>query len=195
MNAERQTQTATRKPLLVLWLAWGGLILIGGTLVTALVSAIVCLGKDGLDSRKLPFLLFVVVFVGIFFCLKAALHPIRGRTDETQTWKERFPTHMDQEFEHFLRVVSDSLGIREKQWCRLRPDDRVRALSQEWLCGDGMDVIELFMAIEQEYGLDLPESLHEKTQTLGDLFAYVSQCSPGRPPPAASERSDKAVSG
>ncbi len=193
MNEELQTQEAARKPLLALWLAWGGLILIGGALVTTLVSTVVILAKDGLDSRRLPFLLFIVVFVGFFFCLKAVLHPICGRTDERQTWKERFPTHTDQEFERFLRVVGDSLGIREKHRGRLRPDDRVHALSQEWLCGDGMEVIELVMAIEQEYGLDLPESIHEKTNTLGDLFAHVSQGSPGRPPPAACEHPDQPV--
>lgn len=195
MNAERPTQEDARKPRLILWLAWGGLILIGGTLVTALVGTSISLGKDGLNSRKLPFLLFIAAFVVLFFCLKSALHPIRGRGDERRAWQERFPTHTDQEFERFLRVVSDSLGIREKHRGRLRPDDRVRALSQEWLCGDGMDVIELFMDIEREYGLDLPESFHEKTKTLGDLFAYVSQHSPGRPPPTASERPDKSVSG
>jgi acyl carrier protein len=175
MNAERPTQTAARKPRLILWIGWGGVILIGAWIITALAGTVISLAKDGWGSRKLPFLLFIVAFVVIFFCLKAALHPIRGRGDERRAWQERFPTHTDQEFERFLRVVSDSLGIREKHRGRLRPDDRVRALSQEWLCGDGMEIIELFMAIEQEYGLDLPESFHEKDRTLGDLFAYVTQ--------------------
>ncbi len=195
MNAERPAQPAARKPRLILWLGWGGVILIGAWIITALAGTVISLAKDGLNSRKLPFLLFIVVFVALFFFLKAALHPIRGRGDEGRAWQERFPTHTDQEFERFLRVVSDSLGIREKHRGRLRPDDRVRALSQEWLCGDGMDVIELFMDIEREYGLELPESFHEKTKTVGDLFAYVSQHSPGCPPPTASQRPDKAVSG
>ena len=195
MNAERPTQTAARKPRLILWIGWGGVILIGAWIITALAGTVISLAKDGWGSRKLPFLLFIVAFVVIFFCLKAALHPIRGRGDERRAWQERFPTHTDQEFERFLRVVGDSVGVSEKHLCRLRPDDRVTALTQEWLCGDGMDIIELFMDIEREYGLDLPESCHEKTQTLADLFAYVTQHSPGRPPPAASERPNKSASG
>ena len=195
MNTEHSTQAPTRRLSWIRWVAWGGLILMGGTILLLLFGLCQSVAKDGWHSRKLPFFMFAVIFVIGFFGMKAATHPIRGRRDERRAWKERFPTHTDQEFERFLRVVGDSVGVSEKHLCRLRPDDRVTALTQEWLCGDGMDIIELFMDIEREYGLDLPESCHEKTQTLADLFAYVTQHSPGRPPPAASERPDKSVSG
>ena len=164
-----------RRSCVIRWLALGGLILIGGTAVAALAGAFVSVAKDGLDSRKLPFLLVIVIGVVLFFCLKAATHPIRGRSDEKHSWKEQFPTRTDQEIQRFIRVVGDSLGLREAHLCRLRPDDRVTALTQEWLCGDGLDIVELFMAIEEEYALELPESLYEKDRTLGDVFAYVTQ--------------------
>ena len=195
MNTERPTQMPPRRLSWIRWVAWGVLILIGGNILLLLFGLCQSVSKDGWHSRKLPFFVFAVVFVIGFFGLKAATHPIRGRRDERRAWTERFPTHADQELDRFLQIVGEELGLRKERWLRLRPDDRMVALTQEWLCGDGMDIIELFMAIEQEYALDLPESFDEKAPTIGDLFAYVSQPSPGRPPPAASERPDKAVSG
>lgn len=170
MNATQPTQPVARKPLVLRWLAWGVLIVIGGTLVTALVGAVVTAARDGLDARKLPFLVVIVIWVVLFFSVQAATNPIRGRDDEKRAWKERFPSQPDQEVERFLAVVGDELGLRKDRWCRLRPDDRPASLTQEWLCGDGLDIIELLMAVEQEYGLELPESFHERDRTLGDLF-------------------------
>ena len=194
MNTKQPTQTGTRKPFVLRWLAWGLLIMIGGTLVTALVSTFVTVPRDGLDSRMLPFLVVIVIWVVLFFSVKAATHPIRGRSDERPSWKERFPSHTDEEIKRFLQVVGDELGIRKERWCRLRPDDRVAALTQEWLCGDGLDIIELLMAVEQEYGLELPESFHERDRTLGDLFDYVSQHRAGHRATPDSSKPDPAKS-
>lgn len=71
------------------------LFLIGGTLVTALVSTFVTAARDGLDARKLPFLVVIVIWFVLFFSVKAATHPIRGRSDERPSWKQRFPVHTD----------------------------------------------------------------------------------------------------
>jgi len=175
VNTKQPTQPGTRKPFVLRGLAWGLLILIGGTLVTAVVSAFVTAARDGLDARKLPFLVVIVIWFVLFFSVKAATHPIRGRSDERPSWKERFPSHTDEEIKRFLQVVGDELGICKEHRCRLCPDDRVAALTQEWLCGDGMDLVELLMAIETEYGLDLPERFYERDRTLGDLFDYVGE--------------------
>lgn len=190
MNTRPPAQTPTRTLSWIRWLAWGGLILIGGNVLTVLLGFCQSVAKDGLHSRKLPFLVFLVIFVVGFFCLKAATHPIRGRGDERRAWKERFPAQAAQDFKRFLQVVGDELGLRKERWCRLRPDDRVAALTQEWLCGDGLDIIELFMAIEQEYGLELPESFHETDRTLGDLFAHVAQHASKGPGPSQSGKRD-----
>ncbi len=163
-------------------------MLIAGHFLMVLFGIGQAVAKDGLHSRKLPFLVFLVIFVVGFFSLKAVTHPIRGRSDERRAWKERFPTYADQDFERFLRVVGEELGLPQDRWCRLRPDDRAPALTQEWLCGDGLDIIELFMAIEQEYGLELPESFHEKGRTLGELFDYVAQHASKGPGPSQSEK-------
>ena len=194
MNTAPPSQTPARKPSLpplIRWLVWGFLILLVAGWVIPLLGTIISVAKEGSSSRKLPFLLFVVVFVVGFFGIKALTNPIRGRGDERRAWKERFPSHTDQEIERFLRVVGDALLTSEKHHCRLRPDDRPAALTQEWLGGDGMDIIELLMAVEQEYGLELPETFLERAHTLGDLFDYVSRHRADGPPAPDSAKPDQ----
>jgi acyl carrier protein len=182
MKVEQPSQPGASQPPVARWLVWAVLILIGGTVVVPLVAALITAAADGEDTGKLPWLLAIVIYVVLFFCLEAAFHPIRGRTDEKYSWKEQFPTHADQEIQRFLQVVVGSLGLGEKHLCKLRPDDRVRDLTQEAFCGDGMDIVELIMAIEEEYALELPDSFLEKARTLGDLFDYVSRHRTGHPP-------------
>ena len=195
MKPETPTQAAPRRPQLIRWVAWGLLILLCGGLAVQVGTLVMSVAQDGWGSRKLPFLLFIVVFVVGFFCLKALTNPIRDRGDERRAWRERFPKHTEQEIERFLRVIADSLLTSDKQRYRLRPDDTAAALTQEWLCGDGLDLVELLMAIEYEYGLELPESFHERDRTLGDLFDYVSHHRAGHPSNPDSAKSDQAKTG
>lgn len=181
MNPEPPNPPAANNSRTVRRLAWAVLILISGTLLVAVVAAVLAAGSGALA------VLIVALYFGGFFALQFAFHPIRGRTDESQSWKERFPTHTDQEVQRFLRIVGESLALREDHRCRLRPDDRVRDLTQEVFCGDGMDIVKLVMALEDEYGLELPESGLEAWRTLGDVFDYVTQhCSPRPVSPAAA---------
>jgi len=173
-------------------MAWGFLILLGGSVVLMLVGMLVgttsSVAKEGWYSPELLFPVIIVIYVVGFFSVAWATHPIRGRGVERRAWKERFPTQTDQEVERFIAVAGDELGLNKDRWCRLRPDDRVAALTQEWMCGDGMDIIEFSMAVEEEYGLELPESFHERDRTLGDFFAYVTQHGAAKPPPSAPKQ-------
>jgi acyl carrier protein len=136
----------------------------------------------------------VVCFV-VFFCLQAAFHPVRGRTDQTQSWREQFPTHDEQEIRRFVQVVGESLGLKEERMRGLRPDDRPEDLTQEVFCGDDMDLVELVMAIEEAYGLELPDSLMERARTLGDLFDYVTREAVRGVVPPGSKREEQSDSG
>jgi acyl carrier protein len=188
MNPKPPALPAASKSRTVRWLAWGVLILIGGTLLVAVVAAAVTAGSD---AKTLSVLVAIALFVVVFFALQFAFHPVRGRTDESHSWKERFPAHTDQEFERFLRVVGKKLGIREKNLFRLHPDDRVTALTQEAFFGDGMDIIELVMAIEEEYALELPDAFLEQARTLGDLFDYVTRLGADSPSASTIQQSDQ----
>jgi acyl carrier protein len=110
---------------------------------------------------------------------------LRGRTDQTQSWRERFPLRDEQEVQRFLQVIGELLGLKEERMRRLRPDDRPEDLTQDVFCGDGMGLVELMMAIEEAYGLELPDGFLEKARTLGDLFDYVTRQADARAAPRA----------
>ncbi|MBQ2868304.1 MAG: acyl carrier protein [Firmicutes bacterium] len=38
---------------------------------------------------------------------------------------------------------------------------------------DSLDAVEIIMAIEDEYGIEIPDEVAEKFQTVGDLVHYV----------------------
>ena len=43
------------------------------------------------------------------------------------------------------------------------------------LSADSLDAVEIIMAIEDEYGIEIPEEEAEKIQTVGDLVRYVEE--------------------
>jgi hypothetical protein len=163
------------------------LILIGGAVLVPLVTATV----GSLDTGKPPvFLVFWGVFVVItviLVSLKSRLDPIRRRTDQTNRWRQQFPTQSQSEIQRFLQVVGESLGLQEMHTCKLSPDDRGGDLSRSFF--DGMEGLEeILMAVEEAYGLDLPNDCLKTCANFGQLFAYVNQHSTGRPVSAAAQQ-------
>ena len=43
------------------------------------------------------------------------------------------------------------------------------------LSADSLDAVEIIMAIEDEYGIEIPDEEAEKMQTVGDLVSYVEE--------------------
>ena len=43
------------------------------------------------------------------------------------------------------------------------------------LSADSLDAVEIIMAIEDEYGIEIPDEEAEKMQTAGDLVRYVEE--------------------
>jgi len=43
------------------------------------------------------------------------------------------------------------------------------------LGADSLDIVELVMAIEEEFGLEIPDDDAEKIQTIGDAISYVEE--------------------
>ncbi|MBN1868917.1 acyl carrier protein [Candidatus Sumerlaeota bacterium] len=44
----------------------------------------------------------------------------------------------------------------------------------EDLGADSLDLVELIMALEEEFGLDIPDEEAEKIKTVGEAMAYVN---------------------
>ena len=49
----------------------------------------------------------------------------------------------------------------------------------EDLGADSLDTVELVMAFEEEFGVDIPDEDAEKMRTVGDAISYIEQQSEG----------------
>ena len=69
-------------------------------------------------------------------------------------------------FDRVKKIVVDRLGVTE---------DTVTmdAGFTEDLGADSLDTVELVMAFEEEFGLEIPDEEAEKLQTVGDAIAYI----------------------
>ncbi|MBE6399760.1 MAG: acyl carrier protein [Lentisphaerae bacterium] len=63
-------------------------------------------------------------------------------------------------------IVVEQLGVAEDQ---VTPE----AKFVEDLGADSLDQVELVMALEEEFGADIPDEEAEKLTTVGDAIAYV----------------------
>lgn len=66
------------------------------------------------------------------------------------------------------KIVVDNLGVEE---------DKVSNTSSfvDDLGADSLDTVELVMALEEEFGIDIPDEDAEKIQTVNDAIEYVKK--------------------
>ena len=64
------------------------------------------------------------------------------------------------------KIVADRLGCDE---CAIVPSARFA----EELKADSLDLVELIMALEEEFGVDIPDEAAEKILTVGDAMSYI----------------------
>ena len=68
--------------------------------------------------------------------------------------------------EKVTKIVVEQLGVSEDQ---VTPE----AKFIEDLGADSLDQVELVMALEEEFGSDIPDDAAEKLTTVGDAIAYI----------------------
>lgn len=68
--------------------------------------------------------------------------------------------------ERVMRVVSDQLSIDPD---KLTEDTRFVAD----LGADSLDIVELVMALEEEFQIEFPEEKVESAETIGDVIGYI----------------------
>ena len=74
---------------------------------------------------------------------------------------------MDNVFEKVRDVIMEQLGIEDESSITLATtfiDD---------LGADSLDVVELIMALEEEFGMEIPETEAEKIVSVGDVVEYI----------------------
>ncbi len=63
-------------------------------------------------------------------------------------------------------IIVEQLGVKPDQ---VTPD----AKFIEDLGADSLDTVELVMALEEEFGIEVPDEQAEKLQSVGDVIKYI----------------------
>ncbi len=66
------------------------------------------------------------------------------------------------------KMIAEQLGVET---------DKVvmEASFQDDLGADSLDIVELIMALEEEFDLEIPDDQAEKMATVGDAIGYINQ--------------------
>ncbi len=71
-------------------------------------------------------------------------------------------------FEKVREIVVDQLSVD--------PDDvAVESTFIDDLGADSLDIVELIMAFEEEFGIEIPDSAAEKIKTVQDVITFIEQ--------------------
>lgn len=70
--------------------------------------------------------------------------------------------------EKVKKMIVDQLGVSESE---VVPE----AKFIDDLGADSLDIVELIMALEDEYGLEIPDEDAEKMETVGDAIKYIEE--------------------
>ena len=70
------------------------------------------------------------------------------------------------EFEKIKEVIVDQLGVEESKVT-------MTASFADDLGADSLDIVDLIMALEQEFDIEIPDELAEKISTVGDAVNYI----------------------
>ena len=66
------------------------------------------------------------------------------------------------------KIISDQLGVDEEQVV-------ASASFTDDLNADSLDLVELIMSIEEEFGVEIPDEQAEKIATVGDAMNYLQE--------------------
>ena len=70
--------------------------------------------------------------------------------------------------ERLKHIISEQLGVEESQ---VTPN----ASFEEDLNADSLDLVELIMSLEEEFGIEISEEDAEKIRTVGDAEEYIRE--------------------
>ena len=65
-------------------------------------------------------------------------------------------------------IIVEQLGVKADQ---VTPEAKLI----EDLGADSLDAVELIMALEEEFGIEVPDEQAEKLQSVGDVIKYIEE--------------------
>jgi len=68
--------------------------------------------------------------------------------------------------DRMIEIITERLGVSKEE---VRPE----ASFIDDLGADSLDIVELVMAMEEEFDIEIPDEEAEKIQTIGDAIAYL----------------------
>jgi len=71
-------------------------------------------------------------------------------------------------FEKVKSIVVEQLGVEEA-------DVTMESTFIDDLGADSLDIVELIMAFEEEFGIEIPDEIAEKIKTVKDTVSYIEQ--------------------
>ena len=71
-------------------------------------------------------------------------------------------------FEKVTAIVVDQLGVDEA-------DVSMESTFIDDLGADSLDIVELIMAFEEEFDVEIPDDVAEKIKTVSDTVTYIDQ--------------------
>ena len=71
-------------------------------------------------------------------------------------------------FEKVRDIVVDQLGVEADEVS-------IESTFIDDLGADSMDIVELIMAFEEEFGIEIPDEAAEKIKTVQDVVSYIDQ--------------------
>lgn len=66
-----------------------------------------------------------------------------------------------------VRIIKEQLGVKESE---IKPE----ANFVDDLGADSLDAVEIVMAIEDEFGIEIPDKVAEEAKTVGDITNYIN---------------------
>ena len=75
---------------------------------------------------------------------------------------------MDVSQDKIKQIIADQLGVKKEEVTE-------NAKFVDDLGADSLDTVELVMALEEEFGIEIPDEEAEKLVTVGDALRYIEE--------------------
>jgi acyl carrier protein len=80
---------------------------------------------------------------------------------------------MDVSQDKVRQIIADQLGVKKEE-----VTDNAKFVDD--LGADSLDTVELVMALEEEFGVEIPDEDAEKLATVGDAMRYIEEKAGGK---------------